>query len=115
MNRSRFSVRGARFVFTFGSRFAVHWPEVSPTVFMNEPVEGTRSRRHAFGAGRSDHEKRRAGQRHGVGMGAPTPLRPTIRQSGVFPACGAAFRSERVSSTRLEDERRTAAPNRNTN
>ena len=66
--------------------FAVHWSEVSPTVFMNEAVEGTRSRRHAFGASRSDHEQRRAGPRHGVGMGAPTPLPPTIRRSSVCPA-----------------------------
>ena len=44
------------------------------------------------------HEKRCAGPRHGVGLGVPTPVYWTISRSSVFPACGAAFRSEYISS-----------------
>jgi predicted secreted hydrolase len=46
------------------------------------------------------HEKRGAGQRRGVGMGAPTPGYRTMSRSRVFPGCGAALRREYAGPTR---------------
>src|SRR6185436_4429821 len=57
-------------------------------------AEETRSRRKPRSKPFRSHEKRCAGLRHRVGLGAPTRVPTTLSRSSVFPACGAAFRSE---------------------
>ena len=69
-------------------------PNVRAVIVAHVPhVEGTRSlprsvRSRSF----RSQEKRGAGVRHGVGLGAPTPVPRTVSRNRVFPTCGAACR-----------------------